>query len=187
AAISGSGIAYEYRWFKENIKKVTTGWEDKEMEALLMRQQIYVDYFDNIYVYDEKTRHIGDFNKQRSRWASTQLRSILSNIRYLPAALFYKRYDMVDKIIQWMLMPRMLMMGIIVIMSIVMPFIYMSLAVKWWITFAVVMLVFAIATPDYLVNKKWDHAFFKAPFIMLASLFNLTKIIKTNKKFENRN
>ena len=187
AAICGSGIAYEFRWFKENIKKVSTGWEDKEMEALLMRQQIYIDYFDNIYVYDEKTRRMGDFNRQRSRWASTQLRSILSNIRFLPAALFYKRYDMVDKIIQWMLMPRMLLMGIIVVMSIIMPFIYMSLAVKWWIAFAVVMLVFAIATPDYLVNKKWEHAFIKAPFIMLASLLNITKIIKTKKKFENRN
>ena len=187
AAICGSGIAYEFRWFKENIKKVSTGWEDKEMEALLMRQQIYIDYFDNIYVYDEKTRRMGDFNRQRSRWASTQLRSILSNIRFLPAALFYKRYDMVDKIIQWMLMPRMLLMGIIVVMSIIMPFIYMSLAVKWWIVFAVVMLVFAIATPDYLVNKKWEHAFIKAPFIMLASLLNITKIIKTKKKFENRN
>ena len=187
AAICGSGIAYEFRWFKENIKKVSTGWEDKEMEALLMRQQIYIDYFDNIYVYDEKTRRMGDFNRQRSRWASTQLRSILSNIRFLPAALFYKRYDMVDKIIQWMLMARMLLMGIIVVMSIIMPFIYMSLAVKWWIAFAVVMLVFAIATPDYLVNKKWEHAFIKAPFIMLASLLNITKIIKTKKKFENRN
>lgn len=187
AAICGSGVAYEFRWFKENIKKVSTGWEDKEMEALLMRQQIYIDYFDNIYVYDEKTRRMGDFNRQRSRWASTQLRSILSNIRFLPAALFYKRYDMVDKIIQWMLMPRMLLMGIIVVMSIIMPFIYMSLAVKWWIAFAVVMLVFAIATPDYLVNKKWEHAFIKAPFIMLASLLNITKIIKTKKKFENRN
>ena len=187
AAICGSGVAYEFRWFKENIKKVSTGWEDKEMEALLMRQQIYIDYFDNIYVYDEKTRRMGDFNRQRSRWASTQLRSILSNIRFLPAALFYKRDDMVDKIIQWMLMPRMLLMGIIVVMSIIMPFIYMSLAVKWWIAFAVVMLVFAIATPDYLVNKKWEHAFIKAPFIMLASLLNITKIIKTKKKFENRN
>ncbi len=187
AAICGSGVAYEFRWFKENIKNVSTGWEDKEMEALLMRQQIYIDYFDNIYVYDEKTRRMGDFNRQRSRWASTQLRSILSNIRFLPAALFYKRYDMVDKIIQWMLMPRMLLMGIIVVMSIIMPFIYMSLAVKWWIAFAVVMLVFAIATPDYLVNKKWEHAFIKAPFIMLASLLNITKIIKTKKKFENRN
>ena len=84
-------------------------------------------------------------------------------------------------------MPRMLLMGIIVVMSIIMPFIYMSLAVKWWIAFAVVMLVFAIATPDYLVNKKWEHAFIKAPFIMLASLLNITKIIKTKKKFENRN
>lgn len=187
AAISGSGIAYEFRWFKENIKKIKTGWEDKEIEALLMRQQIYVDYFDDIHVYDEKTRNTTDFNKQRGRWASTQLRSILSNIHHLPAAILSKRYDMVDKLIQWLLIPRTIMMAIIVVMSIILPFIYFTLAIKWWITFAAIIFIFALATPDYLVDKKWEQSFAKAPFIILASLLNITKLIRRKKNFENLN
>lgn len=187
AAISGSGIAYDFRWFKENIKKINSGWEDKEIEALLMRQQIYVDYFDDIHVYDEKTRHTADFNKQRGRWASTQLRSIMSNIHHLPAAILSKRYDMIDKLIQWMIIPRTIMMAIIVVMSIILPFIYFTLAIKWWITFATVIFIFALATPDYLVDKKWEQSFAKAPFILLASLLNITKLIRRKKKFENIN
>ena len=187
AAISGSGIAYDFKWFKENIMKTNTGWEDKELEALLMRQHIYVDYFDHIHVYDEKTRQSADFNKQRGRWASTQLRSLFSNARYLPAAILKKRYDLIDKIIQWMLIPRTIMVAVMVLMSIVLPFIYLTLAVKWWIMFAVTMLVLAIATPDYLVDDKWDKSFFKAPFIMLVSLLNITKMIRRKKNFENRN
>lgn len=187
AAIAGSGIAYEYRWFKENITKVNTGWDDKEMEALLMRQQIYVDYFDDILVYDEKTRHTEEFNKQRGRWASTQFHAILSNIRYMFSAVFNKKYDMIDKIIQWMLIPRTIMMAIIVVMSIILPFIYLTLAVKWWIMFAFIMFVFALAIPDYLVDDKWERSFLKAPVIMIASLLNITRIARRKKKFENIN
>lgn len=187
AAISGSGIAYDFKWFKENIMKINTGWEDKELEALLMRQHIYVDYFDHILVYDEKTRQSADFNKQRGRWASTQLRSLFSNVRYLPVSILRKRYDLTDKIIQWMLIPRTIMVAVMVLMSVVLPFIYLTLAVKWWVLFAVTMFVLALATPDYLVDDKWDKSFFKAPFIMLASLLNITKIIRRKKNFENRN
>ena len=79
------------------------------------------------------------------------------------------------------------MMAIIVVMSIILPFIYFTLAIKWWITFAVIIFIFALATPDYLVDKKWEQSFVKAPFIMLASLLNITKLIRRKKKFENIN
>src|SRR5574344_2305194 len=48
AAISGSGMAFDFNWFKDNIVKTNAAWEDKELEALLIRQHIYVDYFDHI-------------------------------------------------------------------------------------------------------------------------------------------
>lgn len=187
SAISGSGIAYEYKWFKENIMTIDTGWEDKEIEARLMRQHIYVDYFDHIHVYDEKTRTTTDFNRQRSRWASTQLRSLISNIRYLPSAILQKKYDFVDKIMQWMLIPRTIMVAIMALMSIVLPFIYFTLAVKWWVLFAFTMLIFAIATPDYIVDDRWDRSFVKAPFIMLSSILNLPNIKLRKKRFEHNN
>ena len=187
SAISGSGIAYDFKWFKENIMTINTGWEDKEIEARLMRQHIYVDYFDHIHVYDEKTRTTTDFNRQRSRWASTQLRSLISNIRYLPSAILQKKYDFVDKIMQWMLIPRTIMVAIMALMSIILPFIYFTLAVKWWVLFAFIMLIFAIATPDYLVDDRWDRSFAKAPFIMLSSILNLPNIKLRKKRFEHNN
>ena len=75
-----------------------------------------------------------------------------------------------------MLIPRTLMMGIIIFMSIVLPFIYMSLAIKWWITAAIILLVFAIATPDYLVDKRWDKAFIKLPFSVILSILHLNSL-----------
>lgn len=187
SAISGSGMAFDFNWFKDNIVKTNAAWEDKELEALLLRQHIFVDYFDHILVFDEKTRRSNEFNRQRSRWATTQFYTIVKNIKYLPAAILNKQYDLIDKILQWMLVPRTIMMGVIFIMSIALPFIYFSLAIKWWIAAALILFVFAVATPNYLVDKHWDRAFFVAPFIMFKSIFNVMNIFKGKKKFINNN
>jgi cellulose synthase/poly-beta-1,6-N-acetylglucosamine synthase-like glycosyltransferase len=179
AAINGSGMVYDFEWFKNHIMKVHTQGEDKELEAMLMRESIFVDYFDTIHVYDEKTRKTDDFNRQRGRWVSTQLHSLLTNIRYLPSALFNRRYDHVDKIIQWLLIPRTILMGIILIMSIVLPFVYFTMAIKWWAIGALVMFAFALATPDYLVDKNWDRDFLCAPIVIMAGLFNIARAGRT--------
>ena len=179
SAINGSGMVYDYEWFKNHIMKVHTQGEDKELEAMLMRESIFVDYFDTIHVFDEKTRKTDDFNRQRGRWVSTQLHSLITNIRFLPSAIINRRYDQVDKILQWMLVPRTVMMGIILLMSIVLPFIYFSLAIKWWIAAALVLFSFSLATPDYLVDKNWDKDFLFAPIVILWGLINIALAGKT--------
>lgn len=186
SALSGSGNAYDFKWFKENIDKITSTAFDKELEALLMRQHIFIDYFDDILVYDEKMRESKDFNEQRTRWASSQLYAVLRNLHHLPGAIFNRYYAWIDKLIQWLLIPRTIMMSVLAFMSVVMPLIYFTLAIKWWVMFAFVMFIFALATPDYLVDKNWNHSFAKAPFIMLSSVFNSAKIFKSDKHFVNK-
>ena len=187
SALASSGNAFDFSWFKENIFKVKPTAFDKDLEALLLRQRIFVDYFDDILVYDEKIREVHDFNEQRSRWSSAQFHSLIRNLRYLPTAIFNRYYTWIDKLIQWMLMPRTVMMSIIALMSILMPFIYFTLAIKWWFLFAFVMFVFAISTPDYLVDKNWNKSFRKVPFIMIASLFSPAKIVQSDKHFVHKN
>ena len=164
SALAGSGIAYDFAWFKANIMRARTAGEDKEMEALLLRQEIFIDYFDDIYVYGEKKRTTAKMNQQHGRWAKEQFHNFIRNIKFLPGAIFRKQYDLVDKIIQWMLVPRTTMMAIILVMSIVLPFIYMSLAIKWWVLGALALFIFALATPDYLVTEMWDKTFLRDPF-----------------------
>lgn len=167
ASLTGSGVAYDFNWFKENVMRAKTAGEDKEMEALLLRQGIYIDYFEKIYVYGEKMRTTTKLNEQRGRWATQQFYNFIRNIRFLPGAFFSRQYDLADKIIQWMLIPRTTMVGIIMLMCIVLPFIYMTMAIKWWILGALVLFFFALATPDYLVDEMWDKTFLRSPFVTL--------------------
>lgn len=164
SALAGSGVAYDFAWFKTNVMKAKTAGEDKELEALLLRQDFYIDYFDNIYVYGEKKRTTAKLNQQRGRWVAEQFHNVIRNIKFLPGAIFRKQYDLADKIIQWMLVPRTTMVVIILLMSIVLPFIYMTLVIKWWILGALALFIFALATPDYLVTEMWEKTFLRDPF-----------------------
>ena len=186
AASAGSAMAFEFKWFKQNIMTAHTSWDDKELEVLLLRQHIYVDYFDNILVLEEKFRKAEDFNRQRRRWALSQVSTALRNLRFLPLAILNRHYDLIDKILQWMLIPRMIVMGIIMLMGAVMPFIYFTLAVKWWALFAIILFIFALATPNYLVDDKWDRTFFLVPVILLSSLLSKTHTGKLLKEFVNK-
>lgn len=163
SALAGSGIAYDFAWFKTNVMKARTAGEDKELEALLLRQEIFIDYFDDIYVYGEKKRTTAKLNQQRGRWALEQFHNFIRNIKFLPGAIFRKQYDLADKIIQWMLIPRTTMVAIILVMSIVLPFIYMTLVIKWWILGALALFIFALATPDYLVAEMWEKTLLRDP------------------------
>jgi len=176
AGLMGSGCAFDFNWFKSNIFNIKSAWEDKEMEALLMRQHVYVDYFDQIFVFDEKTREAKEFNRERGRWIKAQFWMFLHNIRFLPMAILNRQYNWADKIIQWMLIPRMVMMAIIIGMCIILPCIYTSLAFKWWGLFAIVLLLFALATPDYLVDDHWETTFFKSPLVLMKSIPGLSKV-----------
>lgn len=174
ASLNSSGSVFDFNWFKRNILKLRcTVGEDKELEAFLLREKIYIDYFEDIHVYDEKTRTIKDFNNQRGRWTYIQLHNLLNNFHFLPFAFMNSQHDLVDKVIQWMLIPRCIMMGIIAIMSVVLPFIYLSLALKWWLIATISLFAFALATPDYLVSKNWDKDFLRAPLITIGALYNI--------------
>ncbi|MDE6646897.1 MAG: glycosyltransferase family 2 protein, partial [Prevotella sp.] len=168
------------------IKTVTTAFDDKELEIRLLRQHIYIDYFDDIMVFEEKARNAEDFNRQRRRWLLSQFTTIFRNILYLPGAIFTKHYNLMDKIIQWMLLPRLALIAVILFMSVVMPFIYFSLALKWWVLFGFVFFVFALATPNYLVDEKWDKTFYMAPLIFLSSILSKTILGKRLKAYTNQ-
>lgn len=176
AALMTSGCAFDFTWFRNHINLLTSNWEDKELEALLMRQHVYIDYFNGIFVYEEKTRQAEAFNRERGRWIKAQFLTMIRNIRFLPGAIFNQHYNWIDKQLQWMLIPRMVMIPIIIVMSLLLSVIYMSLAFKWWLLFAVVLFILAIATPDYMVDEHWDSTFYKAPLVLMKSIPGLSKV-----------
>ena len=178
-------MVFDFNWFRQHILETKSTWEDRVIEAQLLRERVYVDYFDKIFIYSEKARQAEDFNRQHRRYLLTQLRTVFRNIRHMPIALFNRQYDLLDKLIQWLLIPRMLLMAIIGFMSVVTPMISFGAVFKWWGLFAGILLVFALATPDYLVDDKWNSTFFKLPIVLCSSLLGKFKFGRKIKEYIN--
>lgn len=183
SALIGSGMAFEYGWFKENIKKVFSSGEDKELEGLLLKQGIYINYLDDVPVYDEKTPKDEIFYNQRRRWIASQYNALINSIADFPGAVFSKNIDYADKIFQWMMLPRVILLGIICIISALLTIIDWELSLKWWGILFLLGLSFCMAIPDYLVDKRLAKAIIKIPWLFILMFLNLFRIKGTDKKF----
>ncbi|MDD2191137.1 MAG: glycosyltransferase [Bacteroidales bacterium] len=183
SALIGSGMAFDFQWFKDNVNHLNTAGEDKELEVLLLKQGIYIDFLNWVFVYDEKTRSQSTFAKQRRRWVAAQFSILKTSIKDLPKAIWERNWDYADKLIQWIMLPRVVVMGFAFCFAVGMLFIDWVWAIKWWIILIVLMYSFAMAIPDFLVDKKLKKTFHKLPLVFVIMVFNIMRIRGVNKKY----
>jgi hypothetical protein len=79
--------------------------------------------------------------------------------------------------------PRVLLIGIIGLLSVTTSFINWEWSIKWWILVFVLFLALCMAIPDYLVNKQLKKAIKKVPLLAFMMFFNLFRMKGVNKKF----
>lgn len=117
SALIGSGTAIPYAWFYENVSRLATCGEDKEMELMLLKDGLFVEYAAHIDILDEKTRCIENLRRQRLRWMTSQYYLIGKALRELPDAKFKIGYA--DKLIQWTFPPRILLLTMLPLIAII--------------------------------------------------------------------
>ena len=177
SALIGSGMCFKYDLFKENVYKLTTAGEDREMEALLLHQGVFIKYAPDIHVFDEKVNNQDNFQRQRMRWMTAQVQSLLSNLPKVPKALLQGKINFVDKTIQQALIPRsiliILLAGISIFMTIAMP----SWCEKWWILFAMLAFALFIAIPKQLRIRSFGKVLTipQLVFRMLKNIFHMDR------------
>ncbi|KAA3140066.1 glycosyltransferase, partial [Alistipes onderdonkii] len=179
----GSGLAVDYKWFRENIACCTTSGEDKELEALLLRQGIYIDYLDDVRVLDEKVQGEGAYYNQRRRWIAAQFYALSSAVRQLPGAILSGNTDYCDKLLQWCLPPRILLLGLVPLWAVVMTVCAPMGSIKWWVAVLLLLLAMAMALPDEQADARLGHALRRMPVLFLLTLANLFRLRGTKDKF----
>jgi cellulose synthase/poly-beta-1,6-N-acetylglucosamine synthase-like glycosyltransferase len=182
SALIGSGMCFSYDLFKENVFKLSTAGEDREMEALLLHQEVFIKYAPDIHVFDEKVSNQDNFQRQRMRWMTAQVQSLLSNLPKIPSAIIHGKINFVDKTIQQALIPRsiliVLLAGISIFMAIVIP----SWCEKWWVLFAFLAVALFIAIPSQLRFRSFGKVL-AIPGLVLRMLKNLLHIDHKNTDF----
>lgn len=183
SALIGSGMAFDYDWFKENIYKADHVGIDKQLERLLLTQRIYIEYLTNVYTYDEKVQKTGHFYAQRRRWIATQFTNLFSGMWSLPKAFFTGNWDYCDKLLQWMMPPRVILFGFIILIACAFTWYDWVLSLKWWGLLFTLCVAFSLAVPDYLVDNRFRKAILSLPILFLLMFFNIFRLRGANKEF----
>ncbi len=182
SALIGSGMCFSYELFKKNVFQLSTAGEDREMEALLLHQEVYIKYASDIHVFDEKVSSQDNFQRQRMRWMTAQVQSLLSNLPKIPGAIIHGKINFIDKTIQQALIPRsiliVLLTGISILMSIIVP----EWCEKWWLLLGFLAMALFIALPRQLRLSSFAKVF-AIPGLVLRMLKNILQMDRKNTDF----
>lgn len=194
AGLAGSGMAFDAEWFRSNVKHLQTAGEDKELEALLLKQRIHTEYLEQLPVYDEKTQKKEGIKNQRKRWIAAQYGALRASLPDFPKALLQGNFDYCDKILQWMLPPRLIQLAGVfgftflftvvgIVMSLQSGGNEWMIGIKWWILSLTQVVAMIVPIPAKLLNRKLGKAILQVPTLALAMIGNLFKLKGANKEF----
>ncbi len=182
SALIGSGMCFDYELFKKNVFKLATAGEDREMEALLLHQEVFIKYAPDIHVFDEKVSSQDNFQRQRMRWMTAQIQSLMSNLPKIPNALIHGKINFVDKTIQQALIPRSILIVLLTAISFFITFIKPEWCAKWWVLLAILTVSLFIAIPKQLRIQSFSKVL-AIPGLVWRMVKNLLHIDRKNTDF----
>lgn len=193
SALIGSGMAFDYHFFKSTMAKVNAiGGFDKELELKLLKNRNTIEYLSNALVLDEKVQKSEVFANQRKRWLSAQFvyfqRFAFSGLKEL---VLRGNFDFADKVYQMISPPRILLLGLVGIFT----SLYFTLDVLmkvegmfipslyWYVTAILTFVAFVLAIPKKFYNLETLKAILTLPKAFGVMLLSLFKLKGANKKF----
>lgn len=186
AAFIGSGKALQFDFYKSFIKDIKAiGGFDKEMELKLLSMGHTIYYAEEALVYDEKVQKADRFQKQRKRWLSAQFHYFASHIFPGLGQLFTKgNVDYFDKVLQMILFPRVLLIGVLFILAAISLILPLPPQSEWWLElFLLNSFTLIISIPLKMYNANTLKAIFKLPLAFLLMFKTLFQLKGANKKF----
>lgn len=184
ASLIGSGMAFTYKLLKDLLDDINAvGGFDRLIDLILAYHRITVGYLPNTMVLDEKVQSAKTFSNQRRRWLSAQLVYFKMFTRHALPQLFKGNMLFCNKLFQNMMIPRLILFGAILIIAIVLSFVYLPAAVKWWVALATALAAYMIATPRRLYTKQLMRALFKLPLLFVLFVGNFFKLRNANNTF----
>ncbi|MHC1774075.1 MAG: glycosyltransferase family 2 protein [Lentimicrobium sp.] len=163
SGLIGSGMAFRYNMFKKRMSEVKAiGGFDKELELTMLRDGIKIEYLEDAVVLDEKVQDKVVFENQRKRWLAAQF-------------IYFKRFawdgvvrfvttlnvDFLDKVYQMVMPPRILLLGVVTILTAVMGIIALAgnAGLSWMLTldFSEWLLIWGMTVSGFVfsVHRKF--------------------------------
>ena len=197
SALIGSGMCFDYNWFASNVTKLDSAVEDRELEALLMKQGIYIHYAEDIDVMDEKVSNSDNFQRQRLRWMTGQVQALFHMLPYIPKAIITGNINYIDKTIQQALIPRSVLLVLTpmlcIIATLTSSIIHLPSSIfhlpsslfhlKWWCLFIALCIALYLAIPKKMRQQSIFSKLLSIPVLVWKMILNIMKIDHKNKEF----
>jgi len=186
AALIGSGMAFEYSYFKQLLQDIgDTPGEDKEMDFRIVKDQIKIGYLSEAYVYDEKIPNSQAFTTQRTRWIAAQVEFLQKYFWQGPVQLWNGNVEFFDKVLQTLLVPRILLLGLLSLLTLASMF-GLPLGPSPWFWAGLLAgtgAALLISLPKRLYNRQVAQAVLHLPKALGAMVLALLQIKKAKKSF----
>ena len=195
SALIGSGMGLEYTLFKNTMATVDSVGEDKEVELKIIKDNHTIEYVHDAIIYDEKTQESNNFVNQRRRWIAAQLDYFRSHFLDGFIALITKgNFDYFDKVMQMVQPPRILLSGILFLLTLLYGIIHFLPYPKlqqffapdfyWWLgLFIATALAMMFAIPRRFYNKRTFTALLSLPKGFILMFISLMKVKGATKQF----
>ena len=176
-------MMFDFEMFQEIAPRLSGSDLAKAAEMELLKENIYTEYMEEIVCYCKKTDDTSGYSKERQRWLGSQYRSSILALQQFPIAFLQGKWDLCEKLFQWLLPSRFLLILYITICAVAMTFLEWPLATKWYALLAVLFITFSMAMPEGEISRKFRSAFWSLPILVVtSSMSHITRIFKRKKK-----
>ena len=183
SALLGSGMAFDFEMFHRISPTLEGSDLAKAVEIKLLEENIYTEYMQEIICYSKKQDSAQGYSRERQRWLSAQYNSTFLALRRLPLAFLQGKWDYCNKLFQWLLPSRFLLIACITIAAVIFTILDWTLSFKWYILLLLIIITFLMALPEGEINKRFKHAVWALPILIFASIFShFGRIFRSTKK-----
>ena len=187
-SLIGSGMVFQFSVVKDILSKLDSiGGFDRELELELIRRNIRIQYAKQALVFDEKVESTEVFEKQRTRWLSSQFIYLKKYFWEGCAALFKGKISFFNSaILKNIQLPRVINLGLLFVLTLVSIFLQhrLWLGLYPWLIFLILNLAaMALAIPLRLYNWQLFKSAILLPKIFVKMFNLLFKLKGANKSF----
>jgi len=181
----GSGMAFPFKLLLELIQNANTSFEDKEIEFMLLKKGMNIQYLHCTYVYDEKIQEHASFGKQRTRWIYSQL-YFFRKFFFQSFLYFFKKHkrSLAFRSFETGLPPRVFQLVFPVLILLFDIFFETIKVIDLWLVVVIISATsLLISVPVKYYNKKTLKALLSLPLAFIMMLKATIQYKKAEKGF----
>ena len=176
-------MAFDFPMFHEIAPTLKGSDLSKAMETALLKQNIYTEYLEEVVCYSKKEESANGYEARRIGWLRSQYSSSIFALRKLPFALLRGEWDYANKLFQWLLPSRFLLIACLILITIIISIMDWTLSPKWYILIVAIGLSFLMAMPEGEISKRFGKAIWAFPILVFTSkISHIKRLIKTKKR-----